>query len=1038
MSALLLASLLFLAKPPSAAGPPPAAAPSRAVVLERARLETGWSDLDRRASKFLAEGSVESQLQGGGIAFDRVALFAAAGRALSGAPSGTSVLLEDPGGTPIAWAGRSPAFLPTDRPEGAVWSADSVTFFQNRPVSVPHAATPGRLVVSWWNPRGGTSFRLDPSGGALWAPAASPRPWATIVEAPAPAKLPEQRRREASYAFLAGSLLLLLWGSGRPPKRPGSREVLAAVAVLWAAAGAVSVASLAPKLEPADYFRDAATLFGFCLALLTASFLVLAREGAPRWGLAIALSAAAFGCGVLWPGSSPAAAASFGLAFAALLAAARGPRRLLTSVSAAALCAAALFGALALWRESRDAVESSRRRQGDLVHRATVRELSASAAAQLPSQLAIAASRFSGADEEDLGDLAFVLWKATGLGARAPVSGIRLWREGRLVSRFAAGIPLEASTQVVVGGTAVPIERTRVPLQERPEFKRGEAPQEAEIEVGDWPAGKALPLPIRDYRELLLPAQAPPRGSDPARESLGKRALESFTAGTAAFIALVIIGGLWAVTGSARRRFVPRTFRGRITAIFTLLVLVPFVAVTIFIRQSLAARLRRETVLHAQTALATARTVLDDYLFAAGTSPGRRQLIDDDLLAWMAKIVGHDLSIYTDGRLYSTSRRELFSSGLLPERIEGKSLAGLLGSPDQFVVESRSVRGRRFDQVEATLTSIANRLSLSGPAVLSIPLLPEQRESEEELARLSSSLTAFTVLVFGLSLVLGARVAFRVSGPIGDLVEGTRAVAHGEVPRIPLPEDEELRRLVEAFLSMAATLDAQRDDVARAQRLQAWAEMARIIAHEIKNPLTPIRLSAEHLREVSRRGDPNRDRVLEECVANILKQTEMLRSIAAEFADFARLREPRREDVELRALVDEVVRSFSAASALRWEIDVPEARVHADPKLLARALTNLVANSREALGAAGGTIRILARHSGARWTIRVEDDGPGVTAENSAKLFEPYFSSKSGGSGLGLAIVRKIAQEHGGDARAERLSPGGFAVEFDFQDSGGV
>ncbi|HET9796083.1 MAG TPA: ATP-binding protein, partial [Thermoanaerobaculia bacterium] len=363
-------------------------------------------------------------------------------------------------------------------------------------------------------------------------------------------------------------------------------------------------------------------------------------------------------------------------------------------------------------------------------------------------------------------------------------------------------------------------------------------------------------------------------------------------------------------------------------------------------------------------------------------------------------------------------------------------------SPGEFVVESRLVRGRRFDQVQATLSSIAGRLSLSGPAVLSIPLLPEQRESEEQIARLSSSLTAFTVLVFGLSLVLGARVAFRVSGPIGDLVEGTRLVAHGEVPRIPLPEDEELRRLVEAFLSMASTLEAQRDDLARAQRLQAWAEMARIIAHEIKNPLTPIRLSAEHLREVWRRGDPNRDRVLEECLENILKQTEMLRSIAAEFSDFARLREPQRERVELRGLVEEVVRSFSAASGIRWQIDVPMAWVHADPRLLARALTNLVANSREALGPTGGTIRIRAERrdgaGGARWTVRVEDDGPGVTAEDQAKLFEPYFSSKSGGSGLGLAIVRKIAQEHGGDARAERLSPRGFAVEFDFQDSGEV
>ena len=1037
---VFLLSVLVPFRTSAAAPNPPPDAPAE-VRVEKSRLDSGWADLENRAARFLADPSVLRQLQGGGIAFDRVALFAAAARAVAGAPRGSSLLLEDPGGTPIAWAGRSPAFLPTDRAEGAVWSAESVTFFQNRAVPVPQAATPGRLVVSWWNSRTAPAFRLDPSGGSPWSPAARMRPWATVVPVPAPARSPAQRRREASYVFLAGSVLLLFGAAARPPKRPGTREALAALAVVWAAAGAVSVASLVPKLEPADYFRDAGTLFGFCLAMLAAAILALSGEGRPRWGLAAALAAGAFACGAVWPGSPAAGAAAFGLALGVLLAAARGPLRPLVAVSAAALSAAALFGALSLWREARGAAESSRRRESELARSPTIRELSASAAAQLPKQLDLAASRFSGAEEEDLSDLAFALWKGTGLGHRAPVSGIRLWRQGRLVSRFAAGIPLEASTQVAIAENTVRIERTRLPLPERPEFMPGEAPDEAEIEVGEWPSWKPLPLPMRDYRELLLPGPATSRASDPSRESLLDRLLESFTAGTATFVALLMTGGAWslALAGRSRtRRLGPRTFRGRITVLFTLLVLVPFVAATIFIRQSLAARLRRETVLHAQTALSTAKTVLDDYLFAAGTSPGRRQLIDDDLLAWMAKIVGHDLSIYTDGRLYSTSRRELFSSGLLPERIEGKSLSGLLGAPGEFVVESRLVRGRRFDQVQATLSSIAGQLTLSGPAVLSIPLLPEQRESEEAIARLSSSLTAFTFLVFGLSLVLGARVAFRVSGPIGDLVEGTRAVAQGEVPRIALPEDEELRRLVEAFLSMASTLEAQRDDLARAQRLQAWAEMARIIAHEIKNPLTPIRLSAEHLREVWRRGDPNRDRVLEECVANILKQTEMLRSIAAEFSDFARLREPQRERVDLRPLVAEVVRSFSAAAGIRWEVDVPEASVRADPKLLARALTNLVANSREALGAAGGTIRIRAERRGDRWAIRVEDDGPGVEPESHSRLFEPYFSSKSGGSGLGLAIVRKIAQEHGGDARAERLSPKGFAVEFDFRDSGDV
>jgi signal transduction histidine kinase len=170
-------------------------------------------------------------------------------------------------------------------------------------------------------------------------------------------------------------------------------------------------------------------------------------------------------------------------------------------------------------------------------------------------------------------------------------------------------------------------------------------------------------------------------------------------------------------------------------------------------------------------------------------------------------------------------------------------------------------------------------------------------------------------------------------------------------------------------------------------------------------------------------------------VENILRQTESLRGIAAEFADYARLPEPHAEPVRLAPLVEGVVAAYSASPGIRWEIDVGDVEAVADAKLVSRALTNLVANAREALGAAGGKIGVRLFASGGRWRFRIEDDGPGVSPENMGKLFEPYFSSKSGGSGLGLAIVRKIAQEHGGDARAFRLSPRGFAVEFDFADA---
>ncbi len=1030
----MTAALFFLLS--LAASPVPI--PSPPVARRAAELRSGWADLDARARLFLRAPAVAASMRGGGIVVDRGALFAAASAAVAGGHGGFSLTLLDPSGDPIAWAGRAPTFFPTGERAGAIWSAESVVFFRTLSFSYPPESRAGTLVAAWQVSRSSPGAHLSPDGAARWNGGGAL--WGGLDSAPID---PAGRARAfAPRVFLGGAIALLglaLVVAVRARRRPAGAggswpAIRASVALAWGAAGVAALVSPALKLEPGDYFADGAVIAGFAISAAAAA--IFARSaGRVRSLLVPALVAiGGFLAGTISP--SPAGVAvAFAAALVAILAGSSAPAPLRT-FAAAALASAALFGPLILFRQeraiSRRASELSEAARADR----TPSRAAARAAAAIPAELARLAVGFRGARQEDLTDLAFALWKSTGLAGDAPVSGIRLWREGRLVSRFNAGGAIESDRTASVGGATVDVERRRVPVAGHPEFAAGEAPLEAEIEIADWPSWKPLPEPLRAYRDLLLGLDPGPPAEPPR---LSERFLESLTAATASLIAIVAVAALGAavllVSGRRRVHFRPLTFRGRITALFTALVLVPFLAATIYIRHTLATRLRRETLVHAQTALETARTVLDDYLFAAGTSPGRRQLIDDDLLAWMGKIVGHDLSIYADGRLFSTSRRELFASGLLPERIDGDTLGKILAAPARFVVATRSVRRRPFDQVEAALASIPGRLSFTGPAILSIPLLPEQRETEEEIARLSASLMLFTLAVFGVSLLLGARTAFRVTGPIGALVEGTRAVARGQMPAVPVPADAELKNLVEAFLSMAATLEKQRDDLARAQRLRAWAEMARIIAHEIKNPLTPIRLSAEHLREVWKRGDPSRDRVLEECVENILRQTESLRGIAAEFADYARLPEPHRESASMKSLAEDVVSAYAASPGISWDVDVPDVEAVADPRLVARALTNLVANAREALGRQGGRIAVRLFPRDGRWVFRVEDDGPGVAAQDMGKLFEPYFSSKSGGSGLGLAIVRKIAEEHGGDARAFRLSPPGFAVEFDFADA---
>jgi signal transduction histidine kinase/HAMP domain-containing protein len=268
----------------------------------------------------------------------------------------------------------------------------------------------------------------------------------------------------------------------------------------------------------------------------------------------------------------------------------------------------------------------------------------------------------------------------------------------------------------------------------------------------------------------------------------------------------------------------------------------------------------------------------------------------------------------------------------------------------------------------------------------------------------------------------GLRAAL-ARGTHGEAVElEPRAGERWRVVTVPLP-------LGGAGARMAVIEDVS--DLVRSNRLAAWAEMARIIAHEIKNPLTPIRLSVEHLQEVWKRGSPDFDRVLEDCVQNVLRQTETLRHSAAEFSDYARLPRPEMRPLGVDGLFGEVASAYARAPGVRFAVDVPPGlRVLGDARLLSRLLSNLVGNSVEALKS-GGTIRLAAARRGRRVEIRVEDDGPGVAPEILPRLFDPYFSAKSGGTGLGLAIAKKIVEEHGGEIGAQNRVPSGLSVRFD-------
>ena len=423
--------------------------------------------------------------------------------------------------------------------------------------------------------------------------------------------------------------------------------------------------------------------------------------------------------------------------------------------------------------------------------------------------------------------------------------------------------------------------------------------------------------------------------------------------------------------------------------------------------------------------------------------------LDQSFLADLPVVPGMQIALYKDADKSPTTEqpslgpdfasfdptRMIGASGAVPRAARYESLIRTAINSGQQVNAVLYLTSQREDSVSATAIPLKDN---SGK-VLAVLTVSISRSSMVE-AQQHIRAIAYGVATGGILLAILASlwIAARVSRPIEQLAHAAEEVAAGNW-EASVPERkrgrgrDEVDVLARGFNHMTGQLAAQRERLVQSERVAAWRELARRLAHELKNPLFPLQLTVENLVRARELPEAEFDEVFRESTQTLGMEIANLKTIIARFSDFSKMPKPECERIDAKDAVERVRALYESAAGqneskinFKIELAAQPMSLYADPELLHRALSNLVLNAIDAMPE-GGTLTLSAKPRGDQVEIRIADTGAGLTPEECQRLFTPYYTTKQHGTGLGLAIVQSVIADHAGTIAVENR-PGGGAI----------
>ena len=390
-------------------------------------------------------------------------------------------------------------------------------------------------------------------------------------------------------------------------------------------------------------------------------------------------------------------------------------------------------------------------------------------------------------------------------------------------------------------------------------------------------------------------------------------------------------------------------------------------------------------------------------------------------LAKLSKVFKTDLFVFdSDGFLIASSRPKLFAYGLIGEHMNPRAMDALIGANQSFFSHQDQIGQLNY---RSAYLPIVNH-SLKQIGFVNIQLFGQQEAYEQQIEQFFKAAINVFVLLLALSILIALVVSNWLIGPLQIVSRSVRNLELGKKnQKITYQNDDEIGALVKAYNDKLTELELAAGQIARSERESAWRDLAQQIAHEIKNPLTPMKLNIQHLLRKMDAQDTDAYQLAQKTLPSLIEQIDALARMANEFARFAKLPEPTFEKIELNTFIAQNIELFDEEQTIIvFQPKIEAIWIHADKDMLSQVLHNLLLNAKQATDSiAEPQIFIDVQTIENKVLISIKDNGVGISLEQQERIFTPYFTTKSSGSGIGLSVVRQIIEKHDGEVSFESL-----------------